>query len=140
MSPDASWSLEASRSKEQAAQRGGGAYRSSQTVLSAKCRISGRFEFEDGAEVHGMLEGEVFAGAELVIGETATVRATVHAQRLRVFGRIQGDVICGERLEAFPGAKIEGNISSPSVVLHDGVAFEGRCEMEPSGSARLAAR
>ncbi len=105
------------------------------TQVGSRSRMQGRFEFLGGAELHGELEGEIIAKGDLILGESASVRATIKAERLKVFGQLEGDVECEERLEAFSGAKIAGNIVCPKVVMHDGVLFEGHCDM---GAAKEA--
>lgn len=97
--------------------------------VGSRSRMQGRFEFLGGAELHGEVEGEILAKGDLILGESASVRAKIQAERIKIFGQLEGDVECEERLEAFSGAKIAGNIVCPNVVMHDGVLFEGHCDM-----------
>ncbi len=101
--------------------------------LGSRSMMVGRFEFLGGAELHGELEGEILAKGDLILGESASIRASVQAERMKIFGQVEGDIDCEERIEAFAGARIAGNIRCPNVVMHDGVLFEGRCETGGQG-------
>jgi cytoskeletal protein CcmA (bactofilin family) len=100
-----------------------------ETVLGSGCRVLGQFVLEDGGRIEGYVEGEVNAGAQLVIGECADVRAKIQGQHVKVFGKVQGDISCSVILELFAGARVEGNLISPRIVMHDGVVFDGHCYM-----------
>jgi cytoskeletal protein CcmA (bactofilin family) len=98
--------------------------------IGSRSRMLGSFEFLGGAELSGEVEGEIVAGGDLILGETASVRASIRGERLKIFGHLEGDIVCSERVEAFAGAKIAGDIYCPRVVMHDGVVFDGTCQMD----------
>ncbi len=100
-----------------------------ETVLGSGCRVIGQFVLEDGGRLEGYVEGEVSAGAQLIIGECADVRAKIQGEHVKVFGKVQGDISCSVILELFAGARVEGNLISPRIVMHDGVVFDGHCYM-----------
>ena len=100
--------------------------------VGARSRMEGRFEFLGGAELSGEVSGEISAAGDLIIGESASIRATIRGERIKIFGQVEGDLFCTERLEAFAGAKIAGDVHCPRVVMHDGVVFDGQCFMGTS--------
>ena len=74
-------------------------------------------------------DGEIHAQDTLTIGEGAVVNAQIVGASVVVHGRVTGDVTARKRLEIrAPGALI-GNIVTPSLVIHEGVVFEGQCAM-----------
>jgi cytoskeletal protein CcmA (bactofilin family) len=97
----------------------------------------GNLDLKGGAQIDGSVAGEISAEGELVIGESAQVKAAIQGEQVRVFGRVIGDIVCSERLELFSGARVTGNISSPRLIIHDGVIFDGSCQMEQQRLARL---
>ncbi len=106
------------------------------TVVGGSCHLSGNFLFEGKCQLDCVVEGEISAKGDLYLGESADVKATIYAERLYVFGRLIGEIVCSERLEMFAGARVSGNVSSPRLVMHDGVVFDGFCRMDgqPIGS------
>lgn len=96
------------------------------STITGALRLSGR------SHLDGRVEGEIFSEGELIIGETAHIEANIQGQSVQVFGAIIGDITCTARLELHSGARVRGNISTPSLVIHDGVVFEGSCSMRGS--------
>ena len=52
-----------------------------------------------------------------------------------VNGKVTGDITARKRVELRAPARLTGNISTPSIVIHDGVSFEGHCSM--GGAAEI---
>jgi cytoskeletal protein CcmA (bactofilin family) len=62
-------------------------------------------------------------------GEDSVVYAQIHSNVLKIAGEIHGDLTATEKIELYPPAKIYGNIRTPSLVVEEGVIFEGTCSM-----------
>jgi len=57
------------------------------------------------------------------------VNAQVTGSSIVIHGRVTGDVTAQKRLEIRAPGKLFGNIATPSLVIHEGVVFEGQCAM-----------
>jgi cytoskeletal protein CcmA (bactofilin family) len=44
-------------------------------------------------------------------------------------GKVTGDITARKQVELRGPAKLTGNITTPSLVIHEGVLFEGHCSM-----------
>jgi cytoskeletal protein CcmA (bactofilin family) len=75
------------------------------TSLGKGSQVTGKLSFEGTVRIDGQVDGEISAQESVVIGETAIVEIRA------------------------PG-KLYGNITTPSLVIHDGVVFEGHCSMQ----------
>lgn len=104
-------------------------------LIGQDCRVSGKLQLTGRVQVDGAVEGEIHSEGELVIGESAVVDAKVFGTTVKVFGRVNGDIECRGRLELHGGARVFGNIGSPSLVIQDGVTFEGYCSMQLGSKA-----
>jgi cytoskeletal protein CcmA (bactofilin family) len=91
--------------------------------------FKGNLTFEGTVRIDGKLEGEIFTKDTLVVGESATVKATVHAGILVVGGTVQGNITAEKKVELHSSARLYGNISTPSLSIAEGVIFEGSCTM-----------
>ncbi|MBL7663127.1 polymer-forming cytoskeletal protein [bacterium] len=98
-------------------------------LLSKGCRVSGKLVVSGRFQIDGNVDGEVRADGELTVGESGLVDARISGQRVRVFGRVNGDIDCFESLELCSGARVYGNIKSPVVKINEGVVFQGHCAM-----------
>ncbi len=97
-------------------------------------RIVGKLSFEGPARIEGTVEGEIQAQDTLTIGESAVVNAQIVGNSVIIHGRVTGDVTARKRLEVRAPGRLLGNITTPSLVIHEGVVFEGECTM--GGDAR----
>jgi cytoskeletal protein CcmA (bactofilin family) len=103
-----------------------------ESKISAGTVFKGIVNFEGPSRIDGSLEGELSCSAELVVGEQGSVRANIKASVVKVFGKVRGDIAAADLIELFAGSQVNGSLSSPRVVMHDGVVFEGHCRMENS--------
>jgi cytoskeletal protein CcmA (bactofilin family) len=97
--------------------------------LGKGSRVTGKLVFEGPARIEGHVEGEISAQDTLVIGEGAVVNAQIVGSAVVVHGRVTGDVTARKKLEVRAPGKLYGNITTPSLVIHEGVIFEGQCTM-----------
>lgn len=104
--------------------------------LGKGTRVTGKLVFEGPARIEGHVEGEISAQDNLVIGEGAVVNAQIIGASVIVHGRVTGDVTAKKRLEIRAPGKLFGNITTPSLVIHEGVIFEGQCSMGGTDTQR----
>jgi len=97
--------------------------------LGKGTRVNGKLVFEGPVRIEGQVEGEISAQDTLTIGESAVINAQITGNSIIVHGRVTGDVTARQRLEIRAPGKLFGNISTPSLVIHEGVVFEGQCSM-----------
>lgn len=97
--------------------------------LGKGTRVSGKLTFEGPVRIEGQVEGELAAHDTLTIGEGADVRAQVTGTSIVIHGKVTGDVKANKRLEIRAPGKLIGNITTPVLVIHEGVVFEGQCSM-----------
>lgn len=91
--------------------------------------FKGILTFEGTVRIDGRLEGEIFTKDTLVIGEGAQVTAAIHAGVVVIGGTVRGDITAERKIEIHPTGRLYGNICTPSLVIEEGVIFEGSCTM-----------
>jgi len=103
--------------------------------LGKGSRITGKLAFEGPVRIEGHVEGEITAQDTLTIGEAAVVMAQISGNAVVIQGRVTGDVTARKRLEIRAPGRLIGNIVTPSLVIHEGVVFEGQCTMGTTAQA-----
>ncbi len=98
-------------------------------LLGWGTEFEGKLTFEGAVRVDGKFTGEVQSNGMLIIGEKAVVRAEIQAGIVLVHGETHGKISAKSRIEAYPPARIYGDIYSPVLVLGEGVIFEGTSHM-----------
>lgn len=97
--------------------------------LGQGATIEGKLSFKGSVHIDGRVEGEIRADDTVVLGESAVVIAKITAAKVVAQGRIEGDIEASQRIELRAPATVIGNIRTPSLVIHEGVTFEGRSDM-----------
>jgi cytoskeletal protein CcmA (bactofilin family) len=105
--------------------------------LGKGSRVSGKLFFDGTVRVDGQVEGEISAQETLIVGEKAVVTAQISGTTVIIKGKVTGDINARKRVEIRAPGKLYGNIVTPSLVIHEGVLFEGHCSMG-GGEARGA--
>jgi cytoskeletal protein CcmA (bactofilin family) len=108
--------------------------------LGRGSRVSGKLAFDGAVRVDGQVEGEISAQNTLVVGEHAVVTAQISGSTVIIRGKVTGDINAKKRVEIHAPGKLFGNIVTPSLVIHDGVMFEGHCSMGGGADSRVPER
>ena len=109
--------------------------KTSSCCISKGTRISGRLNFKELAQIEGEADGEI-TGDEIEIAQSAVVTARITANKLRVAGRVTGEIVAHECLELLPTAQLQGTITTPMLVVTEGAQLDGDCRM-PSKTHNL---
>ena len=97
--------------------------------LGKGTRLSGKISFEGTARIEGQVEGEIVANDTLLIGESALVNAQISGGTIVIHGKVTGDITASKKLEIRAPGRLYGNVTTPSLVIEEGVVFEGHCSM-----------
>lgn len=92
-------------------------------------RVEGKLIFDGTVRIDGQFKGEAESNGTLVIGEGALVEATLNIDTIVVSGEIRGVVNAKSRVELRGPGKVLGDIRTPTLIVGEGVIFEGNCMM-----------
>ena len=99
-------------------------------VVSANSSWSGTLRSEGSIQIFGTIEGELSASDEIYVAEGATVDARIRARTIIVAGAVTGTIECLGRLEVMPSGSISGDVTSPTLIVHEGATVEGDVKMQ----------
>ncbi len=98
--------------------------------LGKDTEFEGKLSFTGAVRLDGQFKGEIFTEGTLIIGEDAVIEADIRVARVIISGEIRGNIVAGERIEIKAPGKVYGNIQAPTVIIEEGVIFEGNCKMQ----------
>ena len=84
--------------------------------ITIRCKGSLRLNGNIQADLHCV---------EVLVGEPAVVAGSIVAEKVAVFGRVNGSIF-GDSVVLHSTAHVEGDISSRSLVIEEGARFDGR--------------
>jgi cytoskeletal protein CcmA (bactofilin family) len=98
-------------------------------VIEKGCEFEGKLCFEGTLRIGGAFKGEIYTNDILVIGEGAKVEAEIEAGTIIINGEVIGNIVAKNRVEIHKPAIFRGNIVTPSLMVDEGVIFEGSSKM-----------
>lgn len=105
--------------------------------LGRGTRFKGVITYNGAIRVDGDVEGEIISSGTLVVGEDATINADINIGTMISSGKINGNVIAGERIHLMHPALLHGSLKTPILVIDEGVRFNGNCEMSLLGGTDI---
>jgi cytoskeletal protein CcmA (bactofilin family) len=92
----------------------------------------GELRFRDTFRVDGRVKGRIVSDNTLIVGESGTVEADIDCGVVSIRGTVTGRVCGRQRVELLAGARVQGTLVSPRLVIEEGAFFLGDCDMNPS--------
>ncbi len=99
-------------------------------VIAAGSVWSGTLRAQGSLQVFGHVEGDLAASNEIYVAEGAQVNARIAARVVVVAGTVDGTIECSVRLEVLPAGRVSGDVTAPSLVVHEGATVEGDLRMQ----------
>ncbi len=104
------------------------------TILAEDIDFTGTLTFKDPLMIKGKFNGEIKASGDLYIGKDADVEATIQADLVSLRGRLKGNIYANSRVELFSTSIIDGDITTPNIIMESGSRFNGLCTMKQEKS------
>lgn len=100
------------------------------TFIAKGSEFVGKLTFEGTVRIDGKIDGEIFSKGTLIIGPGADIKAKINVDTVIISGNVNGNVTARKKIELRAPAKLKGNMLTPSLVIEEGVMYEGNCRME----------
>ena len=104
------------------------------TVVASGSRVQGEISGATDVLIDGQVEGQLVLGSSVVVGEGGEVLGQIQAKRVKVGGKVRGDIRASERIEVMASGRIEGDVIAPRVAINAGAFFKGKVEMTSAAS------
>lgn len=91
--------------------------------------IEGKMSFEETVRIDGSFKGEISATGVLVVGDGGYVEGNIKTGSAIITGTVKGTLDAAVRVELRNPAKFVGEIKTPTLIIDEGVVFEGNCTM-----------
>lgn len=98
--------------------------------------IKGDLTGNEDLVLEGKVEGKVeLPNNQLTIGANGVVQAEIQAKSVVVVGKVTGNIRGTERIEIQATGVVEGDVSSPRLVVAEGAVLNGAIQMTGKGAA-----
>jgi cytoskeletal protein CcmA (bactofilin family) len=99
-----------------------------ESTIGANTHIKGDIQGDGGLRVDGIIEGTIELTGNLVVTESAKIRAEIKANNISVAGAIQGN-IAATRVEILDTGRVWGDLTVKSLLINEGAYFRGQTIM-----------
>ncbi|HEY7268589.1 MAG TPA: polymer-forming cytoskeletal protein [Dehalococcoidia bacterium] len=98
-------------------------------VIAVGAKWKGSLNVADSVRIDGQVSGDIEAKGTIHISEGAEVDAKIKAAYIVICGSFKGQVRCLERLELLPKSKVQGEIVTKLLNVHEGATVDGSISM-----------
>ena len=92
--------------------------------------FEGKLSFKDTVRIDGRFRGEIQSENTLLVGETGEIEATIQSETVIVCGVVTGNITAGRQVVLHKGARVDGDILTPSIVIEEGAILNGQISMK----------
>ena len=110
------------------------------TLLGADTQFKGSLTFDGELHINGRFEGELSSPGTVHVGPQGDVKAEITVGSAIIEGKVNGNIAAEDRVELRSTARLVGDITTGKLVVEEGVAFVGRCEVSPDRAAVSSAK
>ncbi|MFC1591933.1 polymer-forming cytoskeletal protein [Thermodesulfobacteriota bacterium] len=99
------------------------------TLIGNGTIFEGTLTSKESLCVEGTVRGKIVCEGSVIIGEKGRVDADIFADTVLLGGEVNGNIVSKTKLEITTSGKLRGDIKTGSLIIAEGVLFEGKCQM-----------
>jgi cytoskeletal protein CcmA (bactofilin family) len=109
------------------------------TIVGQGAKLEGTVVSAGSLRIDGQVKGQVNADGDVMLSPQGIVEADIRAQNVSIAGRFKGSIVVKGRAEIMRGGRVDGNVTSKTLVVEEGAVFQGQSIMDQgSGNAPAA--
>ncbi|MBD3237053.1 MAG: hypothetical protein GF330_10140 [Candidatus Eisenbacteria bacterium] len=103
--------------------------RNEQSLLQRGVKLQGEIEAAGDLRIEGRILGILDVSGSAIIGPDAEAKGLLKGREVVIHGAVEGTVVAEQRLHLAGGAKVKADIYCESLMIDEGVLFQGRSHM-----------
>jgi cytoskeletal protein CcmA (bactofilin family) len=105
------------------------------TIVGTGARLEGNVVSAGSLRIDGQVKGQINADGDVTLSSQSQVEADIRAQNVSVAGRFTGNIVVKDKAHLARGGRIDGNITSKTLVVEEGGVFHGQSIMDAGASS-----
>ena len=105
------------------------------TVVGATAKLEGNVVSAGSLRIDGSVKGQINADGDVALSPQSQVEADIRAQNVSIAGRFKGTIVVKGKAHLARGGRIDGNITSKTLVVEEGGVFHGQSIMDAGAQA-----
>jgi cytoskeletal protein CcmA (bactofilin family) len=99
------------------------------SIIGEGTTLRGEFELNGLLRIDGKFYGKVITNGKVLVGKNGIAECDIVAGTVVIGGKVKGEVIAIERITLLSTGELIGAVTTPRLVIEEGVIFDGTCEI-----------
>lgn len=99
-----------------------------ETVIGTGCTIEGKLVNNGNIRLDGTFTGTLEITGNVLVGETAQIKADINAKNISIAGSVRGNVN-GKKVQLLRTGRVWGDISATALTTEEGAFIDGKISM-----------
>ena len=100
------------------------------TIVGQGAKLEGTVVSAGSLRIDGQVKGQVNADGDVMLSPQSQVEADIRAQNVSIAGKFKGSIVVKGRAEINRGGRVDGNVTSKTLVVEEGAVFQGQSIMD----------
>jgi cytoskeletal protein CcmA (bactofilin family) len=110
------------------------------TIVGTGARLEGNVVSAGSLRIDGQVKGQINADGDVVLSPQSQVEADIRAQNVSIGGRFKGNILVKGKAHLARGGRIDGNVTSKTLVVEEGGVFHGQSIMDAAAQSGSSAQ
>ena len=109
------------------------------SIIGEGSEFKGEFKINGLLRIDGHFTGTIETDGKVLIGQSGIATTDIEATVVDVGGIVRGNIFAREKVKLRKSCQVEGNIITPSLIMEDGVKFDGKCTINKTSKDQESA-
>lgn len=109
------------------------------TTIAPHSVFTGNLDTKGSVVIEGEFQGDITCAGKVFIAHGGAVRGTIKASELQIEGFLQGEALIVKGFILGKTGRMQGDVTTHSIVIEAGASLIGRCTMPTESEAARAA-
>lgn len=102
------------------------------SIIGEGTKFKGEFDLSGLLRIDGDFTGVIRTKGKVLVGKNGRAECTLNAGTVVVGGVLRGEIISTEKVIILSTGLVLGNITTPRLIIEEGVIFNGSCKVTSS--------
>ena len=99
------------------------------SIIGEGTKFKGEFDLNGLLRIDGDFTGVIRTRGKVLVGRNGRAECTLNAGTVVVGGVLRGEIFCTEKVTILSTGLVLGTITTPRLVIEEGVVFNGSCKV-----------
>jgi cytoskeletal protein CcmA (bactofilin family) len=99
------------------------------SIIGEGTKFKGEFDIEGLLRIDGDFSGTIRSKGKILVGLNGRAQCDIYAETIIIGGIVRGNILATGKIIILSTGMVLGNISTPCLVIEEGVIFNGQCRI-----------